>query len=936
MVPVPVVSSRRVPSRGRWTALLAVGLLLASSLGILTGGFDSGATVADRGTPTAVISASLAAGQYYLNFSSTGFSGNPSWTVTLNGSLVSSNNGNSVVSFSLYPAIYTYSITGGGSYSPNPSSGTVDLTGNTTVPIVWSQVLYTLTFSQSTLPAGNMWSVSVNGLSIGTTTGPSLSTTLPNGTVYSFTVTSLNSSYSPSPASGGGTLTSNFGYTITFSLVASDVTFSETGLPGGMTWTVTIPGIGSQTSSATSMTFKSVPIGTYSFSVSASNSSWSAAGGSFTVGNQPVTVAVAFSEVTFTVEFFRQAAGLPAGTSWSVSFDGGIQSSTTQIINFKGIPNGTYTFTVLPIAGYTATPNSGWDNVTGSTPNPVVIVWSSVLYNVTVNETGLGSSPAKWWINLTSPIASPHPGIGSPIVLNLPNNTYSFTIACQDKRWEPVQASGTFTVNGLPITVSIQFVELNTSVTFTASGLPAGMPWWVNLTGRLSANSTTASIVYQLPNGTYNFSAQAANRTYGAQGGSFTVVYGVPLYLSVNFTHFLYALTFNESGLFAGTNWSIVVFGAAQYTTGPAITFMEPNGTYPYVVPPVPGFVTKNPNGSVRVHGTTAYFTINFKPFAYGIRFNETGLPRGTGWSVNVSFASNLTHVGTFSFTSASGGVPLANGTYLYSAASSNLSWTPEVPTGQVTVAGAPFNVSVVFILKAYSVTFSATGLPSGAQWSVQLNGAIGTSTTANLTFFVNNGTYAYVIPLYGVYAPRPTSGNVTVQGQSAVVPVVFVRALFTVTFRELGIPSGYTWSVTLNGVTQHTTGSTIVFNETIGTFPFAVPSAAGLASNPSSGSVHVSNANQTVTISFGSVSQSSGLSQPETFLVVALFVAGMLVVVAYILSRRPPRSQASPVPPTPPSGAVNPVVAPDATPTPAPTPEPGDTSPPSPSVPSP
>lgn len=65
-------------------------------------------------------------------------------------------------------------------------------------------------------------------------------------------------------------------------------------------------------------------------------------------------------------------SGLPTGTSWSISLNGTSQSSTTSSISFQE-PNGTYSFTVGSIAGYSASPPLGSLTVTGSSVNETII-----------------------------------------------------------------------------------------------------------------------------------------------------------------------------------------------------------------------------------------------------------------------------------------------------------------------------------------------------------------------------------------------------------------------------------------------------------------------------------------------------------------------------------------------------------------------------------
>jgi sugar lactone lactonase YvrE len=75
----------------------------------------------------------------------------------------------------------------------------------------------------------------------------------------------------------------------------------------------------------------------------------------------------------FTVQFLE--GGLSNATNWSVTFDGTTLSSTTGTIAFSE-PNGSYSWTVTAVGGYSENPASGVTLVNG-TATPVVVVFTS-------------------------------------------------------------------------------------------------------------------------------------------------------------------------------------------------------------------------------------------------------------------------------------------------------------------------------------------------------------------------------------------------------------------------------------------------------------------------------------------------------------------------------------------------------------------------------
>lgn len=156
------------------------------------------------------------------------------------------------------------------------------------------------------------------------------------------------------------------------------------------------------------------------------------------------------------------------------------------------------------------------------------------------------------------------------------------------------------------------------------------------------------------------------------------------------------------------------------------------------------------------------------------------------------------------------------------------------------------YNVGYSTNYASYNVTFTESGLPSGQQWSVSLNGgAPASSTGTTITASLPNGTFAFVVASVG-YGATPTFGNVTVAGavvtQSvafAVLPVPDYTFVFFASFSTVGA----TWSVTLNGVTNSTTGNSVSFylpNATsLDTFTWYA-NATGYTASPAAGNLQL------------------------------------------------------------------------------------------------
>ena len=240
------------------------------------------------------------------------------------------------------------------------------------VTVLSPQTYYNVTVLEQGLPAGTAWTLRLSNGETFSTSGPSITFLAENDTPYTFTVLSGNSSYTGS--SGSFRLSgSPIQVQVNFTLVTYTVTFTESGLPSGTTWYVNLSNGQSFNGTGTSITF-SEPNGTYHYSIAAVNKSWSSAGGGFTVTGGQASKSIAFTLVTYTISFTE--SGLPSGTTWYVNiggtaYHGTTTNSTSDVISIS-LPNGSYSYSVNRISGYTITNGSGNFTVSGHGTSIVV------------------------------------------------------------------------------------------------------------------------------------------------------------------------------------------------------------------------------------------------------------------------------------------------------------------------------------------------------------------------------------------------------------------------------------------------------------------------------------------------------------------------------------------------------------------------------------
>ncbi|MGD0588032.1 MAG: hypothetical protein ABSA63_04485 [Thermoplasmata archaeon] len=586
----------------------------------------------------------------------------------------------------------------------------------------------------------------------------------------------------------------------------------------------------------------------------------------------------------YTVTFTE--TGLPSGTSWSVTLNGTPHISTTTQITFSE-PNGTYAFTVGSVNGYKASPSSGSVTLNGA-PASKAITFTSVSstnYTVTFSESGLPSG-TSWSVKLNGSLNT---STTTTITFMEPNGTYPYAIT-DISGWHQatIPYTGTVTVAGKAVTEpTLAFTQVTYSITFTESGLPSGTEWWVNLTDGPTFSSTTDSLSFVEPNGTYDYTAATADKVYAptVSGGSFGVS-GAPVGQSVTFNRGTYPVTFTETGLPSGTTWYVngTAWGSLSATVvgtlGTSVSASLTNGTYSFTVASANKTWAPAYTSPFVVNGGRVSVPVTFTEVTSAVTFTESGLPSGTTWYVN------LTDGQSNSSTGSTIGFLEPNGTYDYSVATTDKKYSPTVSGGSFGVNGAQVGQSVTFSLMTYTVTFTENGLPSGTEWWVNVTGQPSqSSTTTTITLNLLNETYTYAIATTDK-SYRAPGGAFTVNGAVVSKSVTFSPVTYTVTFTETGLPSGTEWWVNLSsGQSFFATGSTLTFSEANGTYSYSV-SALGYSN--ATGSLTVSGPTAApVTVSFSSSASSSSSLPTLDYLIIGVVVVVVAIGLAVVLIRR-------------------------------------------------
>ncbi len=435
--------------------------------------------------------------------------------------------------------------------------------------------------------------------------------------------------------------------------------------------------------------------------------------------------------------------------------------------------------------------------------------------------------------------------------------------------------------------LNISLAKLYT-VEFSEKGLQQNTIWSVDFNGSTYA-SQGRNISFSSVNGTYTYKINPVSgySTVGNSSSSVTVS-GANVTIPVTFRQINYTLAFNESGLGTGVKWEVVVnnstFAATYNSTSSAIQVSLPNGTYSYVISPVPGYVLlTSPGGNITVAGLDINISVWFKAYKFNISFTESGLPAGTNWSVSLGYSTLHSTLGTVTFSE-------PNGTYNYSIGAV-AGYMPAPAGGSITVRNASAAVKVDFTQVKYNISFSELGLPASSNWSVELNGTVHNSTDGSIFFEEPNGTYYYTVLAEAGYRAMGSHGQVRVDNSSVYVNLTFTLIYYRITFTESGLPSNTAWSVTVDGETNSTSGSAIVFLLPNGSYSFSVSKIEGYALKGADRNITVNGNNSSFTIAFEPVSAGPmGISSGTWFfiIIIAALVALEIVIGAlYIRSRK-------------------------------------------------
>lgn len=414
--------------------------------------------------------------------------------------------------------------------------------------------------------------------------------------------------------------------------------------------------------------------------------------------------------------------GLPAGTPWQVTINGSnflgsadtTQSSTAPTVLFEWPTDsayvGTYTYSITSPSGATPTPRNG--TILGSTAPLSINVTFSLppgFYPLTFVESGLPLGDS-WAVAVGTD--GEHSNT-SALTFEETNGSFPFEIGGVSG-FAPNPMGGIAHVNGTPLEIPVTFQPSPPSaetrvLTLVETGLLPGVVWSATVNGSLFSAVVTgsdSSIAVSAPMGPVDWQVWAISGFLLNAPGFGSVDLTSNQTVRVTFSP-IYTIGFVETGLPSGTEWSVTLAGQGTYSTVTSYfqlgTLME---SVNFSIGSVRGYNATPPSGSV-VTTVTPLVAIVFTPTppirippapaTYLVDFEETGLPSGADWSIEVNHS-------TLEGDTPSLSTSLANGTFAFTA-SGPAGYAPDVSGASIQVAGGPVNLTIAFGMVASSTS---------------------------------------------------------------------------------------------------------------------------------------------------------------------------------------------------------------------------------------
>ncbi len=350
-------------------------------------------------------------------------------------------------------------------------------------------------------------------------------------------------------------------------------------------------------------------------------------------------------------------------------------------------------------------------------------------------------------------------------------------------------------MNGVSVTETITFNLATYNVSFSESGLPSGTKWYVNLTNGQTYSSTTNTITFQEPNGTYDYTVSTVNKEYSPTPSSGSLnVSGKNVNQNVVFNLVTYYAIFTETGLPSNVTWYVNISnnGISEHSDLNNILISLPNGTYYYKISTINKSYYPVPSGgNFTIKGKNIYISIKFILKTYNVSFEENNLPNGTLWYLKIT-GNGINK--TFNSTNRYINISLPNGTYTYIPSSNNSNYSAIQRS--FIINGSSQLIIINFTFATYEVVFYVINYTKNVKWYINLsNNQSFNSTDNSLIIYVYRGNYYFNVSVSNKnYYILPNYGTFTVINKSLKINLEMYIKYYNLTVTETGLPNSIKW----------------------------------------------------------------------------------------------------------------------------------------------
>ncbi|MGC8655393.1 MAG: thermopsin [Thermoplasmata archaeon] len=306
-------------------------------------------------------------------------------------------------------------------------------------------------------------------------------------------------------------------------------------------------------------------------------------------------------------------------------------------------------------------------------------------------------------------------------------------------------------------------------------------------------------------------------------------------------------------------------------------------------------FILENYNGTVEWEDNISLYAgehLSIRLNLFMVEFIESGIPTGLQWYIHLSNGINIT---TYSNNIS---LYLPNGSYSYSVYLENE--RSSISQGSFSIQGKNVTIYLTINLEKYSVNIQENGLPTGMEWSINLNSFNYNSTNSSILLLLPNGIYNFTVaPIQG-FRSDITEGIFNVNNSYLSIMINWTIVDYNITVDVRGLQNGTGWYITINGSffygkdlnrTFYSNSSSITIGIPNGSYIYTIQISNGFIASPKAGIIIINGSNyylSTTAIRNVNFSGYSLNSIPENIIIligVIIIIAG--TGIAYILRKK-------------------------------------------------